>query len=38
MLRESGAIKSAAVASYDMERVGVGVGFLGELGRVTPPS
>lgn len=36
VLREAGALDRAAVSSFDMERIGVGVGFLGQLGRITP--
>lgn len=36
ILRGAGAITSASVTSFGMERVGVGVGFLGQLGRITP--
>lgn len=36
ILREAGALDRAAVTSFDVERVGVGVGFLGQLGRITP--
>jgi hypothetical protein len=36
VLRDAGALHEAAVTSFEIERVGVGVGFLGQLGRITP--
>jgi hypothetical protein len=36
ILRESGALTGATITSFDMQRVGEGVGFLGELARITP--